>query len=333
MEYRKKFVLKKRSVCKLIFLLTIVCAIAFFNMKIRITNVDEDMHQTPLIPIIFNYTDPFQYSQHSTTQQVRKLKVVIPFHIKQIKKVFDNISKWKIFRPCDQTNSSNNKVELIFYIGYFNADHQITKKKSLILNKSLECFANKYVVFYKYDNIDNYLHEKSSRLMFESMLNKSNKHFKHLDFVFYMEPDVRPIKSNWLNALIIEIGNGNFWVKGSCLRGDLKHFMKNDSYAPNYFQVNNNALYNIGSNNFRHFYFKIWRPYVVKKYSDSKNAYETNFFEFFFDRNNFQTTRDIIHQFRLSDFIQNYWKTKFDIDEIKKKHANTYFVYGGIPSD
>ncbi|XP_047138012.1 uncharacterized protein LOC124814398 [Hydra vulgaris] len=332
MEYQRKSVLKKRLKSKLKALLTIVCVIVFLYMEICMKNVNTTDNQTSLIPIILNYSDPFQYSHNYTTQQVRNLKIVIPFHIKKIKSVFDNISKWKIFRPCDQTNSSSNNVELIFYVGYFNEGHRIMKKISLISNQTLECFANKYVVFYKYNNIDDYLNAKSSRLMFESMLNKSNEHFNHLGFVFYMEPDVRPIKSNWLNALFSEIGNGNFWVKGSTFRGDIKQFMKNDLYAPDYFHINCNALYNIGSDNFRHFYFKILRPYVVKMNGNSKNAYDTNFFEFFFDRNNYQTMRDVIHQFRLSDFIQNYWKTKYKVDELSKKYANTYFVHGGFPS-
>nr|XP_047138015.1 uncharacterized protein LOC124814398 isoform X2 [Hydra vulgaris]XP_047138016.1 uncharacterized protein LOC124814398 isoform X2 [Hydra vulgaris] len=323
MVCQKKFVLKKGHVCKLTTLLTIVCAIFFFYMKIFI--------KVPLVPIVFNYTDPFKHPQHNTTQQVRKLKIVIPFQIKQIEKVLDNISKWKKFKPCDHKNSTIENIELIFYMSYLNADQDIVKKLSLISNESLECFADTQMVFYKYNSIGEDQHVTGSRLMFESMLNKSNEHFNHTDFVFYMEPDVRPIKSNWLNALINEIDSGKFWIKGSCFRGDLTQFMKNDLYVPNYFHINGNALYNIGSDDFRHFYFKVLRPYVVKKNGDSKNAYDTDFFEFFFDNNNYETTRDVIHQFHLSDFIQNLWKTKYIVDEFTKKYANTYFVHGGFP--
>jgi len=146
-----------------------------------------------------------------------------------------------------------------------------------------------------------------------------------------MEPDVRPIKTNWLHAILNEISNGNFWVKGSVFRGDLEKFQKNDPYIPNYVHINGNAIYNIGNIEFVSFYFNVLRPYVVKKNGDSTNAYDTDIFEFLIDKNNYDVTRHILHQFHFTDLIQNYWQTEFKVNEIALKYKFTYFVHGGKP--
>ena len=108
---------------------------------------------------------------------------------------------------------------------------------------------------HEYESADEDTHVKGSRLMFENMLSRNYEPFKNTSFVFYMEPDVRVIKFFWLNGIINEIGNGNFWSKGSLFRGDLNKFAKNDKYLPNYVHINGNALYNIGNDEFNLFYF------------------------------------------------------------------------------
>nr|XP_047143351.1 uncharacterized protein LOC124817396 [Hydra vulgaris] len=331
----EKYFSGNRRLCKLFVLLTISCSIIyFFSLYATLSKI---------IYHNFNYTVPiyleqhlFQQQQHpyqqlQQPQQVSELKIVIPFHIKQLDKVLDNINKWKIFQPCDMINFNNKSVELIFYVGYTDVEQSFLRNLSSIMSKNIDCFVNKHEVFFKYNNKDEDQHVKGARLMFESMLNRSNEHFNRTSFVFYMEPDVRPIKSNWLNALMKEIGNGNFWIKGSCFRGDINKFKKNDPYIPNYMHINGNALYNLGSDDFKHFYFSILRPYVIKKNGDSKNAYDTDFFEFFFDKDNYEITRNVVHQFHMSDFVQNYWQTEFEVKFLEKKFPNTYFVHGGIP--
>ncbi len=261
------------------------------------------------------------------------LKIVIPFHINQLDIVLENVKKWNIFKPCENNNLTltiNNSIEIIFYIGYL-FESNLNNKLIKLPNDQIECFSKISKVLYKYKSSNEDKHVIGSRLMFESMLLKTSDYFKNSSFIFYMEPDVRPIKSNWLNAILMEISNGNFWCKGSIFRGDLNKFRKNDPYIPNYLHINGNAIYNIGNIEFISFYFDILRPYIVKKNGDSINAYDTDIFEFLMDKNNYEITRNILHQFHFTDLIQNYWKTEYKINEIALKYKFTYFVHGGIP--
>ena len=73
------------------------------------------------------------------------LKIVMPFHMNQIEMVLANINKWNIFKPC--TSQSNNRIEIIFYIGYlneFNLNSNIHK-----LPKKLDCFSHVSTILYK----------------------------------------------------------------------------------------------------------------------------------------------------------------------------------------
>jgi len=275
-------------------------------------------------PIIEPTVQSFQ-----TSKRISLLKIVIPFHIKQLDRVLENINKWKIFKPCNE--HLEHSIELIYFVGYSHSDQNTLNDLNKKLASNIECFKSTRTVLFKYNSPDEDQHVKGARLMFEQMLKKQNVYFQNTSFVFYMEPDVRPIKSNWLNALIGEIGNGNFWMKGSCFRGDMNKFMKNDPYLPNYMHINGNALYKIGSSDFNSFYFNVLRSYVIKKNGDSKNAYDTDFFEFFFDKENYETTRNVINNFHLSDFVQNLWQTTFKVNSIAEKYPGTYFVHGGSP--
>ena len=169
-----------------------------------------------------------------------KLKIVIPFHLSQLEMLLENIKKWDIFKPCYFENDES--IELIFYIGYFKSN--LTSLNCL--PKKIKCFSKISRVLHKYKSLNEDNHIIGSRLMFESMLLTTNDNFKNALFIFYMEPDSRPIKSNWLNAISNEIGNGNFWCKGSVFRGDLSTFETNsniftklfkNTYIPNYLHI------------------------------------------------------------------------------------------------
>ena len=309
-----------KNFSKIAIVVILVYVIAFSNSFRNTISFEKNHSNEPK-----KFIKSFQTSQTNV-----KLKIVIPFHIKQLDRVYDNINKWEKFKPCD-SNNSDNEIELIYYVGYSESEQTILNDLNKKLPPVIECFSQKHVVLYKYKNSNEDQHVKGSRLMFEHMLKRQDVKFKNTSFTFYMEPDVRPIKSNWLNGLIEEIGNGNFWVKGSCFRGDINKFMKNDPYIPNYLHINGNAIYNIGSDDFNYFYFNVLRPYVMKKNGDSKNAYDTDFFEFFFDKDNYETTRNVVNKFHFSDFIQNFWQTEFKVNEMANKFLNTYFIHGGSP--
>ena len=258
------------------------------------------------------------------------LKIVMPFHINQLDRVLETINKWNIFKPCYK-NDFNESIEFIFYVGHFAAQKTSLDNLKSKLPQKIDCFSNIRLTVHEYKSADEDKHVKGSRLMFENMLSRYYEPFKNTSFVFYMEPDVRVIRPFWLNGIINEIGNGNFWSKGSVFRGDLNKFAKNGPYLPNYIHINGNALYNIGNDEFNLFYFNILRPYVVKKNGDSKNAYDTDFFEFLFDKDNYDITRKVLHKFQFTDMIQNYWQTEYRVNDLASKYPFTYFIHGGSP--
>lgn len=263
--------------------------------------------------------------------EFNNLKIVMPFHINQLNKLIETLTKWKTFIPCDPRSQNSTSIELVFYTGYSSSNENLLKEIDNKLPQKLECFSKISVVKHKYESQDEDKHVKGSRLMFELMLSQKYKEFMNTTFVFYMEPDVRAIKSNWLDAITRDIGNGKFWLKGSAFRGDMKKFARNDPYLPNYMHINGNAIYKIGDYDLRSFYFDTLRPYIVKKNGDSLNAYDTDFFEFLFDKANYETTRNIIHNFHFTSLIQNFWQTEYNVLQVSGKFPDTYFIHGGYP--
>ena len=263
----------------------------------------------------------------ATQSSYNYLKIVMPFHISQVNNVLENINTWNKFKPCESIDSQT-KVELIFYVGYFKSNLTELYAK---LPQNMNCFCKVSTTLHKYDTQTDEQYIIGSRLMFESMLKKRYESFKNTSFVFYMEPDVRPIRSNWLNSICQEIGAGHFWLKGSVYRGDINKFAKSDPYYANYVHINGNAIYNIGNKDLVSFYFDKLRPYVVNTNGDSKYAYDTDFFEFILDKNNYDITRRILHQFQFTELVQNYWHTKYNITEMAENFKLTFFIHGKFP--
>lgn len=258
--------------------------------------------------------------------------LIIPFHIKQLKNVFENIIEWSKYEPCNHEDYFNKKMpKIIFYVGYL---HENTVKN---LNSQLErllpnlrCFSNRdkiEVVKFKF-NKNNNKHVLGARLMFEFMLAKKHRLFKNSSYIFYMEPDTRPVRSGWLNALQDEIYKSTFWVKGAIFRGFYE--LKINKYLPNKYHINGNAIYNIGDEKFSEFYFGMLRPFV-ERHNDSVTAYDTDFSEFLFDIDNYDYMRTILHNFVLTETIQNLWMQNYSVRKIRMSHPRTFLIHGGYP--
>ena len=151
-----------------------------------------------------------------------------------------------------------------------------------------------------------------------------------------MEPDMRPIQSNWLTKVQLACAwpVEPFWVKGSIFRGDYYTIQKTD-YLPNLYHINGNAVYNLGQpEEYKNFYFNQMRPYVIKRWGDSLNAYDTDVWDFLYFRDNYDKARHILSKFVYTDLIHNMWKTNYSVSDHVKKHPDTFLVHGGyqIPS-
>jgi hypothetical protein len=269
----------------------------------------------------------FTQCVHNELNSSRLTHVVIPLNIKQIDRLKYNILNWKKYFPCTRKNYA---VKLVFFFGIPKGSSSLVPidhiKDFWTYQK---CFSSVNFVNYEFSNNYSDSHVLGSRLMFEHMLAQNDEQFKDANYIFYMEPDCRPIKMNWLDALARNVDFNEFWMKGSIYRGN--YDINYDKYLPNKYHINGNAIYNIGNKYFREFYFKTLRPYI-EKHGDSTNAYDTDFFEYIFDLKNYDKVRQIIHNFVFTDTIQNCWHSNYNITEINILYSNTYLVHGGNPS-
>ena len=161
------------------------------------------------------------------------------------------------------------------------------------------------------------------------MIFKEDKAFKNIDFVFLMEPDTYPIRSSWLNAVQNNIGDGNFWAKGSVFRGAANLIAWRRSSA---YHLNGNSIYKIADENFINFYRKT-REFVVKNFGDSLGGYDVDFFDYFFHKDFPSANRSIIYKFKYTDMVQNYYGTKYSKKSVSIQNMDAYFIHGGYPTE
>ena len=97
--------------------------------------------------------------------------------------------------------------------------------------------------------------------------------------------------------------------------------------------INGNAIYNVGSAAFQKFYQNEVRRYIVKQHGDSINAYDTYFYEYMMDLDNYNQTRNMMHLYQYTELILNMWKTEYSLSAIIEQFPNTVLVHGGTPSE
>lgn len=288
-----------------------------------------------LLVLIYTQARNLFDTGRSCKSETKLTHLIIPFHVNQLKIVELNIKKWKKYWPCERFENEYDKPKLIFYAG---SPHEISisnlKKRLNVFKENFVCFSNAdkiEIVTYKYSKEQD-KHILGARLMFEYCLNQEHELFKDIKYMFYMEPDCRPVKNNWLNALQAEVAyNTNFWQKGAFFRGQMNLVYENE-YLPNKYHINGNSIYNLGDEKFANFYFKTLRPYI-KRHGDSRTAYDTDISEFLMDKKNYIMVGKIIHNFVFTETILNYWHKNYSVAEVNKENENSYLVHGGQSND
>ena len=288
-----------------------------------------------LFLFVYNQIKSRSETSRSCKFKTKLTHIIIPFHIKQLKLVELNIKKWKKYWPCEPNQNLFDPPKLIFYVGSsFQNELNIKNlvKRLGNLKESFECFSNPEkieIATYEFTKEQD-KHILGARLMFENCLKKNHELFRDINYMFYMEPDCRPIKKNWLIALQSEVyDNANFWMKGAFFRGDIKFLYENE-YLPNKYHINGNSIYNLGSDYFADFYFKTLRPYI-KRHVESITAYDTDISEFIMDKKNIQIVGRIIHNFIFTEIILNYWHTNYTVKDVNTENPNSYLVHSGQP--
>lgn len=314
--------------------------ICIFASILPFTTLYLKWHLSPVPTLIVSdYSSQLASLIDGNATDRRLSHIVIPFHISQLSTLESNIALWgKKYVPC--TKQTLAKVGpgvqlpiLVFFVAHSDQIDDANVQSSLArLWDNLPtrfCFSNAIILVHHLDSTSD-RHVLGARLMFEHMLR--GEVAVDMSTVLYMEPDLRPIRSNWLITCMLEVAwpQSNFWVKGSIFRGK-RGTLSAVSYVPNLYHINGNAFYNVGSSEFRTFYFRTLRPYIEHEHGDSLNAYDTDFFEYAMDTKNYESFRHIVHKFVYTDVILNMWHTNYSISEIQAVHPHSYLVHGGTP--
>ncbi|KAL9645632.1 hypothetical protein ABK040_015847 [Willaertia magna] len=156
------------------------------------------------------------------------------------------------------------------------------------------------------------------------------------DYYFQFEPDVIPIKSNWLDKILNESVHApsDFWQKGSLSRCP-------DEYAElgrrQDFHMNGNALYKLGDPKFKDYIERVKTFYPAGNDDMSlpgcatglvfERGYDHTMYRFRMHPKNWEYAKDIFHYFQYTDFFQNKCEEVYSTRKLWKESPNTYFVH------
>ncbi|KAF0984134.1 hypothetical protein FDP41_008049 [Naegleria fowleri] len=267
-------------------------------------------------------------------QKKKKFAVVIPFAEKQVSSVLENINIWNhpYYEPCQwsmstRENIDDSETDLIFYSNrqrnennekaILDRINNLTKDKSH--NVILKCFSN---ISFKYaglnDARDQYPAGPSNQ--FYDLIHDENFHSTYSHF-FYMEPDCRAIRPNWLKVVksILKeysILKPDFWYIGSNYRGDV------DLGEPLEYRyhINGNAIYSTDVS------FRAFLKHVSRGHNF---AYDTDPFKYLFQVKSYDFTKHIWNRIIFHNFVQNWWHSSYHEKTVRDLYPRTYFVHGG----
>lgn len=279
--------------------------------------------------------------------QTRLTHLIIPFHTSHVNRVENMLKLWKDFPPCSNDGDLNSPqpaapFSLVFYSStdmrkrekVVEVEQRIQETLQNLTAPVLRCFQG---FEFQHANLsgpsDKYY--RGTKLMIEKLLLGKVKLSVNPQYVFYMEPDVQPVRANWLNALDMSVRwpNQPFWMKGSIYRGNNKGVYAT-RHPPQFYHINGNSIYNLADRAFRSFYVKHYRPFVQNQQStpnqkQKERSYDTDFYRFMHSMDHVEVARNVFHKFVYTDVIQNYWRSSYSLSKIRADHPNTYLVHGG----
>lgn len=264
-----------------------------------------------------------------SSSEGRLTHVVMPYHPRQERMVFDNLSSWSNHLPCYPVDPNANfdigkDIELVLFPAC--APDKSMETRLRIFYDSLpkevtKCFQRMTIRFADLGPWnDNYL--SGTRLMFEQLFEIPHSHY-----IFYMEPDVRPVRNYWLQHIDAHTRGEPFWVKGSIFRGDLAQAFHSSFYLPNLIHISGNAIYNASSPELRSFYHEIVRPFIVN-YRNT-GAYDTDFTIALLEVSLWPVMREYVGMFKLDDFLANWWHSDWCKEDVIASSEDTVLVHGG----
>ncbi|KAG2393445.1 hypothetical protein C9374_006976 [Naegleria lovaniensis] len=266
----------------------------------------------------------------SHVEKKKKFATVIPFIERQLVSVLQNIEIWNTpyYEPCnDMFQDEEYDSDLIFYSNKKRND----KLEEKILEKInagstgstkhpiLKCFRN---VVFKYADLtaDRDKYPNGPTNQFYDLIHDPT-FYSEYDHFFYMEPDCRAIRPNWLDAVKsitkeYSISKPDFWYIGSNYRGD---YDLGDQLQTRY-HINGNAIYSTDV---------AFRSFLKHVDSIFHFSYDTDPFVFLFNPKHYDFTKHIWNRIIFHDFVQNWWHADWNEKSLRDLYPRTYFVHGG----
>lgn len=287
---------------------------------------------------IVNFGNGTCSEAYPTFHSHRLTHVVMPFHTSQVSRVEQNLRLWNNYLPCGLSGARPaSPYHLILYSSadarkrnyIAELEGRLQSAISNLSSEALSCFQS---VEIHHANLsgssDTYY--KGTRLMIEKLIVGKVKMTHAPQYVFYMEPDCYPIRSNWLNALDTSVRwpHTPFWMKGSIYRGYNKGVYVT-RHPPQYYHINGNALYHVGDRQFRAWYIRHYRPFVQAVAPRKDRSFDTDFWRYIYDLDNVMVARQIMHKFQYTEVVMNYWKSSYSVAKLRENYPATYLVHGG----
>ena len=267
--------------------------------------------------------------KHIHIDLIRKqfyLAIVIPFTKSQLSRLLNQLNTHELYQPC------RTRSDLIDLILYYNTKTPSSLKKHINqLSYLNRCYKSiRYFAADLPEKEDR--HPIGSARMWQKLFINEQSNYLSLrahgyTHFFLMEPDVRPIRSYWLDAIVEHITEGHneelyiatqWWMVGSIYRGSLL-------IGNGFLHINGNALYHL-SLSFIRFIENVSDEYPYD--SEKSNGYDLNLFLYLFQH--IDTAKRVWHKFQFTDLIQNCWKSScknMNIDFIFN-NPSTYLIHG-----
>ena len=177
---------------------------------------------------------------------MRDIALVIPFYSGELPLLLDNFKYWEKVEhfPCQEGSEATKHVDLVLIlVSPDNTVNSLSEVESSLMNAVApvrNCF--RHVVFRSGQQVVPTPVIISARSIFYSLFGAEDFMVNHYTHFFWMDPNARPFRSNWVHALLKEVvmEYREMWQKAPM------HFMTASSDQ----SMNWNSFYKLGDKEF-----------------------------------------------------------------------------------
>lgn len=324
----------------------VIVSVLFFSYHLNRLRPDQircmDQLDWGYLPNLTPPSPPFRNLASYNATGRRLTDIVVPLLKTQLPRLKANMDTWITFPPCS-LSSTNDGGGLLQPLKDLGRDVALTFALSDAPDPDFEeellqhfadlpaeirgCFGRVRVFFAALQGKQN-SYILGSRNMFYYFLNNTigldNPHY-----ALYMEPDMVPVRRNWLAALDASVRDpvAPFWLRGSLFRGNLRAVINGPLFIV--LHINGNAIYNLADPAFQQFIFEMMHHTLQG--GITQNAYDTDIFRYLVKE--FGLVQEVSHKFQYTNMIQNHWHCNWTVQGINKESPLTYLVHGGRKQD